>query len=114
MGCQTISIAAKRVVAITLKYCEGSKDDPDLDLGQRINCCFFASATEMQFRCAGIDNYVEDGEGKKLYHLIDSNYKTQEQKNNTCRRMLRKQMKNDVVSSQDEDPPKPIERKLAR
>jgi hypothetical protein len=65
---QTITIAAKRVVALTLKYCESDKNNPILDLGQKVKALFFASSTEMPMRVAGVDEIIENGDTKKLFH----------------------------------------------
>lgn len=104
MGAPNINVAAKRVVAITLKYCESDKNDPILELGQKVNLFFFASSTEMPMRVAGIDEVIENGDTKKLYHFISSEIVTQEQKANSCRREIRRKLKRDVVKSEDEVP----------
>ena len=104
MAAQSVSIIAKRVVALSLKYCEDDKNDPMLDLGQKVNAWFFASSTEMPMRVAGIDTMIENGDSKKIYHLISSEIVTQEEKNNSCRKELRKKLKRDVIQSEDEIP----------
>ena len=111
MAAQSVTIAAKRVVAISIKYCEDEKNDPNLDMGQKVNIFFFASSTEMPMRVAGIDTMIENGDSKKIYHLISSVIVTQEEKNNSCRRELRRRLKRDVTQSEDEIPKI---RKLAR
>lgn len=103
MAAQSVTVTAKRVVALTLKYCETDKNDPMLDLNQKITIFFFASSTEMPMRVAAIDEIVENGDTKKLYHLISSEIVTQEQKARSCRRELRKKLKRDVINVEDID-----------
>jgi len=107
----SLTVVAKRVVAISLKYCEDEKNDPMLDIGQKVNIFLFASSIEMPMRVAGVDTIIENGDAKKIYHLISSEIVTQEEKNNSCRKELRKKLKRDVTQSEDEIPKI---RKLAR
>jgi hypothetical protein len=102
MAAQTVTVTPKRVIAITLKYCEIDKNDPMLDLGQKVIVFFYASSTEMPMRVAGVDEIIENGDTKKLYHLISSDIVTQEEKTNSCRRALRKKLNRDVTKSEDE------------
>jgi hypothetical protein len=55
-------------------------------------------------RIAGVDEIIENGDTKKLYHLISSEIVTQEQKANSCRRAIRKKLKRDLTKSEDEIP----------
>lgn len=101
MSAPTVTVASKRVIAMSLKYCENDTNDPMLDLNHRINLNFPASSVAMLMKVAGIDSIIENGNPKKVYHLISSEIKTTDEIERAARRALRKRLKKDVVDSVD-------------
>lgn len=112
MGAPLIVIPAKRILALSLKYCEG--EDPDLDIGQRINASFSCSAIKMEMRVTGKDEYIENGNTKYAYHMIDSTIVTQEERNRASRKALRKRLQKEILFKEDEVKEEPLVRKLMK
>lgn len=123
MSVQEITIASKRLLALSAKYCEEDKNDPMLEMNQRVNVSIMCSANMIKMRVVGVDTIVEDGDNKKIYHMICSDIVTTDEKKKeevrAAKKALRAKLKNDIINSKYEheeefEVKKPVVRRLSR
>jgi hypothetical protein len=118
MSVKSLTIPTKRVVAFSIKYCE--EEDPMLDPNELVDLNFVCSAITLRMRVISVDEYVENGDTKKIFHFVDSKLKSQEERNKESMREVKRKLRKDITiqkraeSFGEEVIEEPIVRRLAR